>query len=466
MPRRLRSLTPFASVASICLLLAGSALPATSQEAIIYSFAGGASDGASPSSALVVDKAGNLYGTTPQGGASGCGTVFELSPQANGVWAETLIYSFVKEGTLCAGIPGPSLVLDSQGNLYSTGLGGAHGAGFVYELSPSVSGWTLTDLYDFHPTYTYRDGFYPYAGVTRDHEGNLYGTTYLGGIGQCGNSEGVAESKATGSKPPKGNTSSGCGIVFELSRSSSGGWAEKILYNFRAGTDGAGPWANLTLDATGNLFGTTSGGGTGYGGCIGVYISGCGTVFELSPAHGASWKEHVLYSFTGDTDGGVPLAGVVLDNAGNLYGTTPGPFSEYGSVYELSPTSTGTWTETTLSSFVDETYGFGAASSLIIDEAGKVYGTTQYGAGPTGAALLSSTGRTAPPPKPFGPGTIFEITPGQSGTWTTSWLYTFAGTPDGLAPSAGMVRGPDGALYGTTTSGGSFGYGAIYKFVP
>src|ERR1035438_3759638 len=149
MPRRLRSLTPFASVASICLLLAGSALPATSQEAIIYSFAGGASDGASPSSALVVDKAGNLYGTTPQGGASGCGTVFELSPQANGVWAETLIYSFVKEGTLCAGIPGPSLVLDSQGNLYSTGLGGAHGAGFVYELSPSVSGWTLTDLYDF-----------------------------------------------------------------------------------------------------------------------------------------------------------------------------------------------------------------------------------------------------------------------------------------------------------------------------
>jgi uncharacterized repeat protein (TIGR03803 family) len=162
----------------------------------------------------------------------------------------------------------------------------------------------------------------------------------------------------------------------------------------------------------------------------------------------------------------VPLAGVILDKAGNLYGTTPGPFYEYGSVYELSPTSTGTWTETTLSSFVDETYGYGAASSLIIDEAGNLYGTTQYGAGPTGAAQLSSTVGTAPPPKPGGPGTIFEITPGQSGTWATNWLYTFADPPDGLGPGAGMVRGPDGALYGTTTRGGSLGYGAVYKFVP
>ncbi len=462
---RLSSLRPLACV-SICLLLAASALPAVSQEAIIYSFAGGTGDGAIPSSNLIVDKAGNLYSTTPQGGANGCGTVFQLSPQSNGAWTETVLYSFTKQGQYCFGVAGPSLTIDGQGNLYSTALGGAYGAGFVYELSPSSSGWTLTDLYDFHPSYKYRDGLLPYAGVIRDHEGNLYGTTYLGGIGQCYDTEGIAGSKATGSKPPKGNVPVGCGIVFELSPSSTGTWTEKILYNFRAGTDGAGPWANLTFDASGNLFGTTSGGGTGYGACIGVYIYGCGTVFELTPAHGSSWKEHVLYAFTGDTDGGVPLAGVVFDKTGNLYGTTPGPFYEYGSVYELSPTSTGTWTETTLSSFVDETYGYGAASSLILDDSGNLYGTTQYGAGPTGAAQLSSTGHTAPPPKPVGPGTIFEITPGQSGTWATNWLHTFSGTPDGLSPTAGMVRGPDGALYGTTTYGGAFGYGAIYKFVP
>ncbi len=199
--------------------------------------------------------------------------------------------------------------------------------------------------------------------------------------------------------------------------------------------------------------------------CIGVDISGCGTVFELSPVHGG-WKERVLYAFTGDTDGGVPLAGVLLDKAENLYGTTPGPFSEYGSVYELSPTSTGTWSETTLSSFLDETYGFGAASSLILDASGNLYGTTQYGSGPTGAAQLSSAGHSAPPPKPFGPGTIFEITPGGSGSSTTNWIYTFAGTPDGFSPTAGMIHGPDGALYGTTASGGAFGNGAVYKFVP
>lgn len=461
---RLSSFVSFTHVASICLLLTASALPAASQESIIYSFGGSTGDAQIPSSTLVADRAGNLYGATTQGGASGCGAVFELSPQTNGSWAEAVIYSFPKQGSVCSGMPGPSLTLDDQGNLYSTALGGAHGTGFVYELSPSSGGWTLSDLYDFHPTYAYRDGYYPYAGVTRDHEGNLYGTTYLGGVGQCYSNDGNADLVSIRSEPPKGTTSSGCGIIFELSPSSSGAWTEKILYNFRSNTDGAGPWASLTLDASGDLFGTTSGGGMGHG-CIGVYISGCGTVFELIRVHGG-WKEQVLYAFTGDADGGVPVSGVIFDKAGNLYGTTPGEFDEYGSVYELSPTSTGTWTETTLSSFLDETYGYGAASSLIVDNAGNLFGTTQYGTGPTGTAQVSATGHTAPPPKPVGPGTIFEITPGESGTWTTNWLHTFAGSPDGSNPGAGMVRGPDGAFYGTTTYGGAFEFGAVYKFVP
>ncbi len=229
---------------SVCLLIAASVLPAASQESIIYSFAGGTSDGAAPSSALVADKAGNLYGTTPQGGANGCGTVFRLSPQTNGVWIETVLYSFIKQGQSCFAVPGPSLILDGKGNLYSTALGGAYGAGLVYELSPASSGWTLTDLYDFHPSFKFHDGYFPHAGVILDHKGNLYGTTYLGGVGLCYNNQAIV---ATGSQPPKGNLPVGCGVVFELSPSTSGAWTEKILYNFRAGTDGAGPWANLTL---------------------------------------------------------------------------------------------------------------------------------------------------------------------------------------------------------------------------
>src|SRR3984885_5016743 len=132
MPSRPGSFASFVYIASICLLFAASALPAASQEAIIYSFGGSTSDSQIPSTALVADKAGNLYGATTKGGASECGAVFELSPQTNGSWAESVIYSFTKTRSLCTGTPGPSLILDGQGNLYSTALGGAHGAGFVY----------------------------------------------------------------------------------------------------------------------------------------------------------------------------------------------------------------------------------------------------------------------------------------------------------------------------------------------
>jgi uncharacterized repeat protein (TIGR03803 family) len=440
-----------------------STFAAEAKEIVIYSFAGGPGDGAAPSGALVADKAGNLYGTTPQGGTAGCGTVFKLAPQANGAWSESVLYNFAAQGTGCSGSSAASLVLDSQGNLYGTSSGGAHGAGFVFELSPSGSAWNFADLYDFHPSYAYRDGYFPYAGLVGDGKGNLYGTTYLGGAGQCYDNE---DDSVVGSKaPPKGEVPVGCGTVFELSPSSSGAWTEKILYNFRADTDGAGPWANLIFDANGNLFGTTSGGGVGYALCEGVYISGCGTVFELAAAHGGTWKEHTLYAFTGGTDGAAPVSAVIFDKTGNLYGTTPGEYFEYGSVYELSPSSSGGWTETTLSSFVDETYGFGAAGSLIVDNSGNLYGTTEYGSGPTTTAGSWSSSNSAPP-KPFGPGTVFEVTPSQGGTWTTNWLHTFAGSPDGLGPAAGFVRGPDGAFYGTTLYGGTFGYGTVFKFMP
>lgn len=136
---------------------------------------------------------------------------------------------------------------------------------------------------------------------------------------------------------------------------------------------------------------------------------------------------------------------------------------ESGSVFELSPGSGGTWSETTLASFVTETDGYGATGGLVMDRSGNLYGTTQFGNGPatTSAASLGSV----VPPKPIGAGTVLELTRSQGG-WTTNWLHTFSGTPDGSNPASGLIRGPDGSLYGTTSSGGSFGQGTVFKFVP
>lgn len=443
-------------------LLAATVFAAASSEIVIHNFAGGAADGAAPTSALVADKAGNLYGTTPQGGTAGFGTVFKLAPQSNGTWTESVLYSFPQGGANYIGFSPGSLIVDGAGNLYGTAIGGTYGSGFIYELSPSNGHWSFAVLHQFRfDGITYFDGSQPNSGLVRDSNGNLYGTTYLGGAGLCYSDDSVT----AGVKPPKGEVPNGCGTVFELSLSSKGAWREKLLYSFQGGSDGAGPVGNLTLGASGKLFGTASAGGVGSSGCIGKYVSGCGSVFELTPASGGTWNESTLYDFSGGSDGGVPVAGVVLDNAGNVYGATPGGFFEDGSVFELSPTSGGTWTETTIISFLNEADGYGATGGLIMDRSGTIYATTQYGSGPTTTDVGSSNGG-APPPKPFGPGTILELSPGQGGTWTTNWIHTFSGTPDGSNPVSGLIRGPDGSLYGTTSSGGSLGHGTVFKFVP
>jgi uncharacterized repeat protein (TIGR03803 family) len=444
-------------------LLAATAFAAASSEIVIHNFAGGTADGAAPTSALVADKAGNLYGTTPQGGSAGNGIVFKLAPQTNGTWTESVLYSFPQGGANYIGFSPGSLIVDSAGNLYGTAIGGTYGSGLVYELSPSNGHWSFAVLYQFRfDGLTYFDGSLPNSGLVRDTNGNLYGTTYLGGAGLC-YSDGAG---AVGVKPPKGEVPNGCGTVFELSLSSKGVWREKLLYSFQGGADGAGPVGNLTLGAGGKLFGTASAGGVGGSACIGKYLNGCGSVFELSPGTGGTWAESTLYDFSGGSDGGVPVAGVILDKSGNVYGATPGGFFECGSVFELSPTSGGTWTETTIVSFLNEADGFGATGGLIMDRSGTIYATTQYGSGPATTAAASSNSGGAPPPKPFGPGTLLELTPGQGGTWTTNWVHTFSDTPDGSHPVSGLIRGPDGSLYGTTSSGGSFGGGTVFKFVP
>ncbi len=277
-------------------------------QTVLYRFLGG-SDGALPNGSLVVDAAGNLYGTTFEGGPDNEGTVFELSPTEGGGWAEQTLHSFT--GAQDGGTPYAGLIFDAAGNLYGTTWGGGtYDFGTVFELTPTEGGgWTEQVLYSFNDNDN--NGTNPIGGLVFDAAGNLYGTTYRGGSPYS------------------------TGAVFELSPTQGGGWTEQVIYAFpRTGVRGtylrgANPASDLIFDAAGNLYGTTSAGGT----------DNAGTVFELSPTQGGGWMEQVLHSFNENNNGGVnPYAGLILDAAGNLYGTAEGPGAgNYGTVFELRP---------------------------------------------------------------------------------------------------------------------------------
>jgi uncharacterized repeat protein (TIGR03803 family) len=287
-------------------------------ESVLYTFKGG-SDGAYPMNAIVLDKLGNLYGTTYGGGADGVGTVFQLT-RSGGAWSEAVIHSFLRDDV--DGQNPNAVVLDSAGNLFGTTLygGNINGFGTVFEMSQSNGVWTETVLYNFAYYERGSDGAYPYSGVTFDRAGNLYGTTNYGGSGT--------------------NCSPGsCGAVYEL-QNSNGIWTESVLYSFKAGQDGNFPVAGITLDAAGNLYGTTSFGGGGP--CSINGIAGCGTIFRLRKSAG-QWVEDV-FRFNG-TNGSNPQAGVVLGKKGEVFGTTlyggagscQGNLPGCGVIFELIP---------------------------------------------------------------------------------------------------------------------------------
>ncbi len=260
----------------------------TGKETLLYSFAG-IPDAYFPEALLVGDAAGDLYGTTYSGGTSdNAGTVFKVDRKGN----ETVLYSFCSLSNCADGnTPYPSVIRDSAGDLYGvTGAGGAYGAGVVYELD---SADRETVLYNFTGG---SDGGGPDSVLVADPSGNLYGTTTGGGNGECGGS--------------------GCGVVFELSPHSDGSWTESVLYVFCSlsnCTDGEEPIAGpLVRDAAGNLYGTTYFGGS-YRNCNG---DGCGVVFKVD----INGKETVLHSFTGGKDGANPWAGLTMDSADILYG--------------------------------------------------------------------------------------------------------------------------------------------------
>ena len=362
-------------------------------ETVLYVFQGNSKgDGATPQGGLVIDSAGNLYGTTAYGGTGncvllgalvGCGTVYEVSPpkQKGGLWTETVLYSFPtpKQGY----VPNGDLVFDSAGNLYgATMFGGGKGTtcdpfyqycGAVFKLSPprTKSGkWTETVLHAFAGG---TDGANPNGGLVLDIKGAIYGTTFGGGneSGECG--------------------TAGCGTVFKLVPPSAKGepWTMKILDRFN-GQDGATPAAGVIFDQKGNLYGTAFAGGN----------QGNGGVFELAkPESGFhTWKEKMLYFFDGGNDGDNPMARLIFGPDGDLYGAAYAAQTESGTVFRLSPTGrNGGWNFIVLYGFKGPPDGALPTAGLVSDGIGNLYGTTQKGG--TGAACQ------------FGCGAVFELSP-------------------------------------------------------
>jgi uncharacterized repeat protein (TIGR03803 family) len=380
---------------------------------ILHYFTRGAG-GRGAISSLIFDAAGNLYGTTIAGGSGRNGTVFELTPNQNGSWTESVLYSF--SGGDDGGNPYAGVIFDQSGNLYGTTYaGGADGDGTVFELTPDQGGgWTESVLYSF----TGSDGDAPVAGVIFDAVGNLYGTTTSGGA-------------------------AGDGTVFELTPNQGGGWTESVLYSFKGGNDGSYPdRGSLVFDATGDLYGAAASGGKG--GCN-VFAAGCGAIYELIPGSNGTWTEQVLHRFLGGREGDTPEGALIFDNSGNLYDTTwLGGSHGVGNVFELTPTTGGGWKEKVLYQFQGGSYG--PTRGVIFDQAGDLCGTKEDG----GA---------------HGAGYVFELTPQANGSWKQKVLHQFTGK-DGANSWAAPIFDAKGNLYGTTESGGHDDGGVVYEIIP
>jgi uncharacterized repeat protein (TIGR03803 family) len=368
----------------------------------------------SSQASVTMDSAGNLYGTT-DGGGLGYGAVFELARVSSRGWFFNTIYEF-------AGPPQDSseplakLTIGPDGSLYgSTSTGGnspcsaGYGCGTVFKLTPPASPrgtWTETVLHDFQGQPD--DGFYPWGDLTLDRSGNIYGATVWGGSGGGGE---------------------GFGTVYNL-MPSNGRWYERLLYSFPP-YDGS-PWlSGVVFDQQGNLYGTASGDG---------YVPGY--VFELIPL-GVEWKQTLIYTFSGGSDGGFPAGTLLRDGSGDLYGgaTQDGAYG-YGVVYELAPTVDG-FSFNVVYSF---TACCGTGEALSMDASGSLYDTTSLG----GA---------------YGKGSIFKLTP-SNGAWVYTDLHDFTGGSDGGTPFSSVTIDANGNLYGTTASGGAYNQGVVWEITP
>jgi uncharacterized repeat protein (TIGR03803 family) len=401
---------------------------------VLHTFHGGKKDGSGPLGVLVLDSAGNLYGTTTGGGTgrgglcnnsnkgtSGCSTVFKMSPNGKLIW----LYSFPNFGREGAG-PMAGVLRDKDGNLYGTTTFGGDfkcyslGCGVVFEVDATGNKGRV--LHNFKGG---ADGENPESLLVGDDSGNVYGTTYDGG-------------------------GTNYGVVFKVDQAGK----ETILHTFGGppdgGGDGAFPYPGVIRDAAGNLYGVTDAGGD----C-------CGVVYRID----ITGKETLLYSFTGGSDGGGPFSVLAADAAGNLYGTTKvGGNSECGGygcgvVFELSPQSKGYWTEATLYTFCSQSDCADGQEPfdgpLVRDAAGNIYGTTYFG------GTSHNCGGV-------GCGVVFKLDP--SGNETV--LHSFTNGADGNGPWPGLAMDAAGNLYGVTTFGGDTscdppnGCGVVFKITP
>jgi uncharacterized repeat protein (TIGR03803 family) len=412
-----------ACAAAVMLALFTPSRAAAQTYTVLHNFTGGAG-GANPYAGVLVDRAGNLYGTTAAGGAgscsgyfgTGCGTAYQLNPSNQSF---TTLWQF--SGGSDGAAPQAGLIVSPGGAMYgSTSAGGGgncsgqDGCGTVFRLTPPATPprtiredhWTETILYSFHGS----DGNSPTGNLAVDGSGNLYGSTVSGG---------------------------GAGNVFKLSNL-NGVWTSSALHNFSGYADGTFPQGGVILDAAGNVYGTT-------------FIDGPagGNVYQLRAD--SDYAFNILYSFTEIQTGGNPASGVTLDSQGNVYGSTSmGSDTGGGSVFELS---SGSWAFNLLYSFSG---GEGPMlSNLIFDKAGNLYGTT-YSDGPD-------------PNQSYG--TVFKLTP-TNGTWIYTSLHDFAGGSDGGYPVGNLTFDANGDIYGTTTRGGNLskcggqGCGVVFRIRP
>jgi len=357
------TLDRFLATVVLSLFLAETA-SAAQEYKVLYSFTGG-TDGALPAADLTSDDEGNLYGTTVGGGTStncdgGCGTVFKLIRYSNDTWQETILYSF--QGGNDGMYPYSGVIRDTKGNLYgSTSQGGAGGSciygdgcGTIFKLAVSARGYTKDILYNFTGG---TDGAGP-GELALDGSNNLYGTTSDGGkLTAC---DGI-----------------GCGVVFELLRGSGGHWTQKVVHTFSGGRDGArGSLGRLFLDRSGNLLGLAEAGGNLN--CPN-FPTGCGVAFELSGLSGGRGKFTVIHRFYGPPGARFPYGGLISQTNGHLYGTTLfGGSSDQGAVFELAP-SPGGYKETVLYSFEGVSDGANPTCTLAFDGTGDLLGTASMG---------------------------------------------------------------------------------------
>jgi len=419
----------FAILVTLLLASTVAAPPARAQTfKVLHAFKGAPGDGAIPDSELLRDAAGDIYGTTNEGGSTrgtvckgldGCGTAFRLNRAGGKIWVYS--FPFPKSWDLEAG-----LMRDKVGNLYGTTVMGgdtkcySYGCGTVFRLNST--GQKETILYRFTGT---PDGSFPTAPLVEDSSGNLYGTTYLGG-------------------------SYGYGEVFKMDETGK----ETILHSFAGPSEGGGDGAivheGVLRGPAGSLYGVTAAGGA----------YGKGVVYQVDN----KGHETLLYSFMGGTDGSSPNSALVADSAGNLYGTTDdGGNSECGgagcgTVFKLTH-SGGSWAESvlyvfcSLSNCTDGEYPHG----VILDAAGKIYGTTVFG-----GAYQNCNGDAC--------GVVYELDP----TGKETVLHNFTGRDDGGNPVAGLIMDSAGSLYGTAqiggntncTAGGGAGCGVVFKLAP